>query len=407
MNNLSATPQRAPRHRLLVNLGHPFRWGFMAAAGALVAYALAMVLGSLTTVLVSLGVAVFLALALDPLVRWLERRGLSRGLAIGIVFAGFAVVFGGLIAIVLPTAIDQVVGFAQAVPGWIEGIQQSDWFNNLLALMGTEDAVSRVIDEVRSYISNPDNLLALGGGALAVGSGVASGLTGVGMTFILTLYFLATLRSIRSGLGRLLPAYSRPVLGEVADQIVVSVGSYVMGMLILAACNAVFAFILLTVLGVDFAVLLAVLALFITMIPMIGSVLFLIIAGVVALLGSPVTGLIFVVAYFGYMQIEAYIMSPRLMNRQVSVPGSLSIIAAMVGAALLGLLGALVAVPVAAAVLLVLQRFVIPQQNARTEAPRDSGFDWTRKAEGSDEPGAGTEADDVAVVTGEAAGPGE
>lgn len=357
------------RPRVLTDLGHPFRWGLVTTFGVLTAWLIGQALVSLSTVLVYLGVALFLSLALDPLVGWLEAHRMSRGLSIAVVFVGFALIFTGLLALVVPTVVEQVAGFAQAVPTWIADLQNSPWFVNLMAGLGPDSPIDALLTQLRTYVSNPANLLAIGGGVLAVGSGVISGLTGVMMVLILTLYFLATLRSMKVGFARLVPAYSRPRFTDLTNQITSSVGSYVTGMFTLAICNAGFAFILLSVLGVRFALLLAVLALFITMIPMVGSVLFWALASSVSLLSSWWVGLIFAAVYFAYMQVEAYVMTPRVMSKQISIPGSMVIIGALVGGTLLGLLGALVAVPVTAAVLMVLEQVVLPKQDAKLVPP--------------------------------------
>lgn len=358
-----------PARRILTDLGHPFTWGLIATLGVLTALGLGSAATSLSSVWVYIGVALFLAMSLDPLVAWLERRGMSRVLSITVVFVAFAVVFGGLLAIVIPMAVGQVVGFAQAIPGWISSIQDAEWFTNLLAATGNEATVDVWLDQLRSFLSNPANLLAIGGGALAVGSGIMSGVTGAMFILILTLYFIASLRTMKTAMYRLAPAYARPKVAEITDHITGSVGAYISGMFILAVSNAVVAFILLTVLGVRFAALLAVLALFITMIPMIGSVTFWIFASTVCLFQSWWVGLVFAAVYFAYMQVEAYVMTPRVMSRQVDLPGSLVIISALVGGTLLGLLGALIAVPVAASVLMIVQKLFIPRQDAKTVAP--------------------------------------
>ena len=136
-------------------------------------------------------------------------------------------------------------------------------------------------------------------------------------------------------------------------------------MAILAFFNAVFSFILLTVLGVPFAALLAFLALLITMIPMVGPALFWILATSVSLFHSWWIGLIFAAVYFAYMQVEAYVMTPRVMTKAVDIPGSLVLIGAMVGGTLLGLLGALVAVPVTASLLMIVNKVYVPRQDEK------------------------------------------
>lgn len=365
-------PVQNPFQRVIAHLGQPFSFGLLATLGVLAALALGSMAASLSTIWIYIGVALFMAMALDPLVAWLEKRKMSRGLSITVVFVGFAVVFGGLLAIVIPMAVSQVVAFAQSVPGWITSIQQAEWFRNLLAATGSETAVADALNQVRSYLSNPSNLLAIGGGALAVGSGIMSGITGGMFILILTLYFIASLRGMKTAMYRLAPAYARAKVAEITDHVTTSVGAYISGMFILAVSNAVFSFILLSLLGVRFAALLAVLALFITMIPMIGSVTFWIIALVVCLFQSWWVGLVFGLVYFAYMQVEAYVMTPRVMSKQVEIPGSLVIISALVGGTLLGLLGALIAVPVTASLLMIIQKLFIPRQDAKIEAPPGS-----------------------------------
>lgn len=365
-------PVQNPLQRVIAHLGQPFSFGLLATLGVLTALALGGMAASLSTIWIYIGVALFMAMALDPLVAWLEKRHMSRGLSITVVFVGFAVVFGGLLAIVIPMAVSQVVAFAQSVPGWITSVQEAEWFQNLLAATGSQTAVSDALNQIRSYLSNPSNLLAIGGGALAVGSGIMSGITGGMFILILTLYFIASLRGMKTAMYRLAPAYARAKVAEITDHVTTSVGAYISGMFILAVSNAVFAFILLSVLGVRFAALLAVLALFITMIPMIGSVTFWIIALVVCLFHSWWVGLVFGLVYFAYMQVEAYVMTPRVMSKQVEIPGSLVIISALVGGTLLGLLGALIAVPVTASLLMIIQKLFIPRQDAKIEAPPGS-----------------------------------
>jgi len=347
-------------------LGHPFAWGFLAAVGALVAVSLSGALAALSTVLVWIGAALFIALALDPMVRWLERHRMSRGVSITTVFVGFILLLGGLLALVTPQAVVQIGQFAAAVPDYVASLQNADWFKSAIAATGQQNLYDSVLNQARTWFSNPANLLALGGGALSVGTGVVNGLWGAFIVMVLTLYFLASLSSIQSGIVRITPAYGREQMAGFVKRITEAVGSYVSGMAILAIINAAFAFIVLSLLGVPFAALLAALALAITMIPMVGSLLFLILATAVSLFTSFWAGLIFAVVYLVYQQVEAYVLTPRIMSKAVSIPGPFVVIGAMVGATLLGLLGALVAVPVTASLLMIMSEVFLPRQDAKT-----------------------------------------
>lgn len=361
-----AAPAAPGPLRVSADLRRPFVWGFVATVGGLVAISLGGALASLSTILIWIGVALFIALALDPLVHWLESHKISRALSIVIVFVGFAVLFGGLLAWIIPTAVTQITQFAAAVPGYITDLQQSDWFTSLIATTGQSDLAQTVLDQARSWLSDPANLLKIGGGALAVGTGVINGISGTLIVIVLTLYFLAALRTMKDAAVRVAPAYARPRLREFVDGITEAVGGYVSGMGILAICNAILSFILLTAVGQPFAALLAVLALAVTMIPMVGSVTFWVIATLVTVFTSWWAALIFAVIYFVYMQVEAYVMTPRVMTKAVDIPGSLVLIGAMVGGTLLGLLGALIAVPVTASLLMIVQKVFVPAQDAKT-----------------------------------------
>lgn len=357
------------RLRVLAHLGSPFSWGFLAAAGALVAVWLGGALVSLSTVMVWIGAALFIALALDPMVRWLESHKMGRGLAIAVVFVSFALVLAGLLALVIPTAIAQITLFAASVPEYLTALQQSDWMQSIINSTGQTNLYDTLFAQAREWLSNPANLLAIGGGALSVGTGLVNGISGSLIVMVLTLYFLASMPSIKRAAVVLAPAYARPKLTGFVDRITESVGGYVSGMGLLAMMNATFAFILLSILGVPFASMLAVCALAITFIPMVGPTLFWILGTIVTFFTSWVTGLIFAGVYFAYMQVEAYVFTPRVMTKAVDIPGSLVLIGAIVGGTLLGLLGALVAVPVTASLLMIVQDVFLPRQDSKTVAP--------------------------------------
>lgn len=350
---------------MVTDLARPFAWAFIGTVAVLTALALGVAVSSLSTVLMSVGIALFVALALDPVVLRIQAKGASRGRAIAIVFTVFAVAMGGILTFVVPATIGQVVGFAQAIPGYLANVKQSDLFQALISTTGGSAFYEAMVSQVQAWLANPSNLFSLSSGVLAFGMGVINAVSATMIVVVLSLYFLASLDSMKTALYQLAPAYARPQLTELTEQITGSVGSAIAGGVTLSIMNAAFSFVLLALLGVPYAVMLAFLALIITTIPMIGSVVFWVLASIVALLYSWPAGLAFVVLYFAYMQIEAYVITPRIMTRAISVPGSLVLIGAMIGATLLGLLGALVAGPVTAAILLILRSVFIPRQDAK------------------------------------------
>jgi len=354
--------------RLVVDLSHPFSWAFTATLAVMIALTLGFAFGSLSTVLMSTGLALFVALALNPLVRRREAKGSSRGRAVGIVCTVFVAAVAGILWLIIPAVVGQVVAFAQAVPTYINDMKESDWFQSFISTTGGSAFYESAITQAQGWLSNPSNLFALSAGVLAFGAGVINVISTTMIVVVLTIYFLASLETMKKALYQLAPAHGRPKLAELTEQITNSVGSAIAGGITLSILNATFSFILLTLLQVPYAIMLAFLALIITTIPMIGSVVFWVLASVVALLYSWPAGVAFAIIYFAYMQMEAYWLTPRIMGRAIAIPGSLVLIGAMVGATLLGLLGALVAGPITASILLILRSVFIPKQNAKVAA---------------------------------------
>ncbi|MDT0116672.1 AI-2E family transporter [Microbacterium sp. PRF11] len=344
-------------------ISRPYAAGFFLTLGGLTAILLGLALSNLSTVLIYIAIALFVALALDPLVRFLVRRGLSRAWSIVIVFGGLAVILAGALWLLIPPVVRQVEQFVGDIPTFVNDLIDSDAVRWVESNFG--DSLGDVLKEVQGFVTNPANIAAIGGGLLQVGVSIGTFVSGAIIVLVLSLYFLASLPKMKNSLVRLTPARSRETVADMTGQITDSVGGYLAGMVVLALCNAVFAFIVLTILGQPFAALLAALAFGITLIPLVGSVLFWATATIFTLIVSPTAGLIFAIVYLVYMQIEAYLLTPRVMNRTISIPGALVVIGALVGGTLLGLLGALVAIPVTASVLLIIKQIVIPRQDAK------------------------------------------
>ena len=363
----TAAPAQYGRPRrfagVLAALDRPLAVGFLTTIGVLGALVLGSALGSISTILVYIVLAMFLAVGLDPIVRRLERRRVKRGGAIAIVFSGFALLFVAFIVWVLPPVIAQIAEFVEAIPETIAGIPQTEWFAALSADM--QMALMAGLDQLADWISAPSTIAALGGGVLAVGVAFVSAISASFVVVALTLYFLASLSSIKAAFYALAPAHSRPRLENITERITDSVGSALIGSVILAALNAGVVFVLHLAIGLPFPALMAVVAFVVTLIPLFGSVIFLVIGTGVALFTSPTQALIFAVAYLIYIQLESYVVSPRIMNRAISIPAALVLIGAMVGGALMGVIGVLVALPVTASILLIIREVVVPKQNLK------------------------------------------
>ncbi|MBO0983639.1 AI-2E family transporter [Rathayibacter sp. SD072] len=342
-----------------------FRIGLFGGLGVLVALVLGGLVVELSTVLTYVFVAMFFALGLDPLVSWLERKRIPRALAITIVFAVVVLGFAGLLLYIIPILVEQLTLFVTDAPRIVTDIASQQWVLDLEDQLRGVIEVDQLIATVQGFIGNPQNLLSLGGGLLAVGTGIASGVTGAIIVLILTLYFLASLRSMKSVAYRFAPASHRAKAREVGEEITGAVGRYVVGQVTLAGVNGVLTFILLVSIGGPVPALLACVAFLGSLIPLVGTISGAAIISLACLLASPLTALVAAIYYLVYMQVEAYLLSPRIMARAVSVPGAVVVIAAVAGGTIAGVLGALVAIPVAASIIIVVQKVVFPRQDAK------------------------------------------
>lgn len=344
-------------------IDRPFMFGFLVTLGALAAILLGLALSNLSTVIIYIALALFAALGLDPAVRFLERRGLKRGWSVLIVLFALIALLALILWTIIPVVVEQITMFVKSVPDLVQEFMSSNIYATLEAQFG--DQFQDLVKDIQGFLSDPGNIATIGGGALQVGASIANGISGMVIVLVLIIYFVATLPGMKQAMLRLVPARDRRNADIISTQITDSVGGYVMGMVTLAFINAVIVLVLYTVMALPFPLLLAVVAFLITLIPLVGSLMFWVIGTGIALFADPILALVFAVIYLVYMQVESYFLTPRVMNRAISIPGSLVVIGALVGGTLLGLLGALVAVPVAASILIIIKKVWIPRQDAR------------------------------------------
>ena len=338
----------------------PLRLGFIATIGVLMALALGAAVGSLAQPITLIFFALFVSLGLYPVVRRLEGWGMPKWAAILAVMTTFLIVVTLLLWLVLPVIIDQAVELVKSLPRSFGELESLDWFvaaNNFLG-----GGLVPLLEWVQTEIAKPDFWLTVSGGALRVGMGLVNSIFGTIFVVALTLYFVASMDAMKNTLYDLVPQSRRTGVEELTEEITGNVGGYLSGMFVLAVINAVVTFIVLTIAGVPWAPLLAAIALPITFIPLVGSLVSWGIASSVAFLTSPTAGLITLITLLVYMQIEAYVLTPKVLGKAIKIPGALVLIGAMIGGTLLGLLGALVACPISAAILLIVKKVIIPRQ---------------------------------------------
>ena len=339
---------------------HPLYLGFMGTVGVGLALLVYWIGSNTTQLLLWIVAALFIALGLEPVVGWLENRRIPRpaGILVSVTVLVSAVV--GFFATLIPTIVRQVTQIVEQAPVWIRDFIDSEFFRTLDSQFGVRE---RVEEELDKFVNDPAAMGGIFGGVVGFGSTVANGLFGTLIVLVLSLYFLAALPAMKKWGYRLAPRSRRNRVEALAEEITRSVGNYVIGQAVVALLNATFAFIVMSIVGIPFALLLAFVVALLAFIPLVGGM----IAGIVVLLVSLTEGwqtaAIYGICYFAYLQFEAYFISPRIMQKAVAVPGAVAVISVIAGGSLLGILGALIAIPTAAAVLLLVREIYIVRQD--------------------------------------------
>ena len=348
-----------------MKIQNSFRMGLFGGLGVLVAIGIGTAITSLASILTYVAAAIFLALGIDPLVTWLEKKKIKRPLAILIVLVGVLGVVAGLVLAIIPVIADQVDNLSQQIPKISRAIADGSLIASIKEALPWL-AVDDLVTQVTNSLQDPSLLGGFGGGVLQAGIGLATGVAGALIIVILMLYFVASLASIKRGLYQLVPATRRPRFVDISEQISDSVGRYVVGQVLLALINGILSFIFLTfVFRVEYSALLAFVAFIGSLIPLVGTISASVVITLAVLLFNGSPSVIWVgIYYLVYMQIEAYVLNPRIMTRAVQVPGVVVVIAALAGGTLLGILGALVAIPVAASIQIIVRQVIVPRQNA-------------------------------------------
>ena len=343
-----------------INRSHPYYFGFVATLGALTAIVLMRALASVSQIFILILIALFLATGLNPAVEALRRRNMSRATAVTIIFTSVIafVIFFALV--VAPPVISQGTQLINKAPTLLGELTNNATINKLNDQYGIIDTLQTRLESVTS---DGTLLISAFGGVIGVGKSVLSGFFTFLTILVLTLYFITSLpQAVNLGLS-LVPASRRERIGHLTNAIIARVGSFVGSQIVIAAMASVFVFILSLVLGLPSPIAIGMIVLVCGLIPLIGHFLGSGIVTIIALTQSIAIGVIALVAYVVYVQVENYVITPRIMKRTLAVPGAVTIISALIGSSLLGLVGGLLAVPVAASIILILDEVVIPRAN--------------------------------------------
>ncbi|MEV6271252.1 AI-2E family transporter [Kribbella sp. NPDC051936] len=338
--------------------GNPFTFGFFAALGVLVAWGLWNAAGQARSVLILLLVSMFIAVGLNPLVEWFMRRGLKRGLSVGVVFLLMILAVAGVGFAIVPVVTDQINSLIKNAPEWLDLLTKSKTLNEL-------DNKYHFIQKAQDYIQDPALAQRAFGGILGVGRVVAGALFNTFTILVLTLYFLASLPSVKRAAYSLVPRTRRTRVSILGDEVLGRVGGYVSGQFMVALCAGVCMFIFLEIIGLrEYAVALAIVVMFCDFIPMVGGLIGVVVVALIGFTAGLWIGIACLIYGIIYQQVENYIVAPRIMRRAVDIPGAVTVIAALLGGALLGVVGALLAIPSAAAILLIIREVWVRKADA-------------------------------------------
>ncbi len=335
----------------------PFLRGFFGGLGLLAALLVGLVVREAASVLTLVLIAAFLAVSLEPVVALLTRRGLPRGRAVLVVSV---VVFGALlvIALVLGTALgDQIARLVDNAPHLLDDLRRNRTVRTL-------DSHFHLLPKLEQKLRSDDLAANLAGGVLDFGVSVFNVVADTIVVMVLTVYVLAGLPRIKAAMYSLAPASRRERVARLGDEVMRRAGGYAIGAVLVAlGAGTVTTLFLVSVGLAEYALAVGLLVALLDLLPLVGALLG---AGTVIALGFAtsvpvgVAALIFYILYEGF---EGYVLYPRVMRATVAVPEYVTIIAVLLGGAVAGIVGALLALPLAAGLLLIVREVWVRRQD--------------------------------------------
>jgi predicted PurR-regulated permease PerM len=334
------------------NRRSPFYLGLVGALGVACAVAIAWAVFVAGQILVLLGLSFFIAVGLEPAVRWLYRRGLPRWLAVSIVLLATLGTVVGFFALAVPVVVNQASVLANEIPHYLRELK------NHSSTLGRLNARYHFASAVQKLLRGQGTSF---GVVVGIGKVVLGLISSVVVVGIVAVYLLVDMPRVRRGIYLLAPKSRRPRMVLLTDEILNRVGGYVLGNLLTSLVAGVGTYAWALIFGIPYALLLAVLVALVDLIPIIGSTIGGVVVSLVALTVSPVIAIATAIFYFVYRFLEDYLLTPRIMARTVAVPGLVTVVATILGGAMLGLIGALLAIPVAAAIKLLFEEIAAPR----------------------------------------------
>jgi predicted PurR-regulated permease PerM len=331
----------------------PFIVGITAAAGVAVTAGAAAMIFYIRSELVLIALSLFLAIGIEPAVSWLARRWMPRWAAVTVVCVGLAVAVGGFLTIALTPLIEQAAAFARQIPGYLRVVQDhSSLIGNVNDRFHLQQSITQTLSANQTAVAQT---------VLGVGATVLNGMINTLIVLVLTVYFLAAMPMLRTGFYRLIPRSRRPRAVLLGDAIFLRFGGYILGNLVTSLVTGIGTYLWLLIFGVPYPLALAILVALLDFLPVVGSTIGGIVVSLVALTVSLPVGLATAGFYIAYRFIEDYLLFPRVFGKVLHVPGVVTVVALLIGGGLGGVIGAVVAIPFAAAALLIFQEIAFPR----------------------------------------------
>jgi predicted PurR-regulated permease PerM len=340
----AAEPPAASGRRRPPPPGTAYRWGLFAGLGLLTVVLGCLALWLARDVLVRALVALFFAISLDPAVRFLVRHGVRRGWAVTIILALALAVVTIFLVSTVPQLVTQFQSLATDLPGYVTDLSQR--FRSFRILDRQFDLTAQIRNLAGSLPGR------LGSGLLGLTGRLFGALFSALTVLVLTIYFMLDMPRLRHGLVRIFPPQRRARSGEIVELVFDKVGDYMIGNLLISVVAGIAAFVALQLIGVPFAIPLAIMVAFFDLVPMVGATLGAVLCVAVAAFAATIWPAAVLTAIFFtvYQQVENYLVAPRILRSAVDISAPAVLLAGLIGATVLGLIGALMAIPVAAAV---------------------------------------------------------
>ena len=338
-----------------VNRRSPFMIGLSGAFGVAVTYGLVELFIRARAVLIIIGLAMFIAAGLDPVVGWLVRHRFPRWAAVLTVIVALLAIVGGFLAAAIPPLASEATALAHQIPNYVHSMQDK---NSELGKLNTRFKIQQHLESLLT--SGGSSVV---GGVLGAGELVLSTASSILAIIVLSIYFLAGLPRIKVFAYRLVPHSRRPRTILIGDEILAKVGGYVLGNVLTSVIAGAGTYFWMLAFGIPYPLLLGMFVAILDLIPVIGSYVGGAVVTLVALTVSLPVAIATLAFYITYKLAEDYLIVPRIMGRTVQVPAIVSLVAVLIGGVLLGIIGALVAIPVAAAIRLLLNEILIRRQD--------------------------------------------